>query len=483
MNEQIVFEPSPKQLEFIQAAFSGNYRIILTGGSIRSGKSYCVYGTVLLLCKKYPGSRWAIVRDTLTTIKRNVLPSLLKIIPDSFRESYNQDTQVIRLTNGSEILLFAENYDEDKLLLRWRGLEVNGFVLEECNELQESSFYKAIERAGSFIHRENQMPPPLIFLTCNPSQGWVKTLFYDRWKNGMLPTGWLYLPLKITDNPYNTPEYLDSLKSMPRYEYEIFVEGNWELQMKTGGEWYKSFELDKHVAKCEYDPELAIHLSWDSNINPYLPAGVYQIKGTEIRMIAELIGITPRNTVKAVCDMFSSKYYNHNAGVFIYGDATEKKQDNKLEKGATFYTLILDYLKRFHPRDRVLRANPRLFTRGMFINAILETEKYGLKILIDPSCKTAIADFINVKEDSEGGKVKTLETDPKTGARQQAVGHLSDLFDYFIVSAFNDKFAAFQRGDGKFTITYGRNPGSRFSYDTPNVPKVTRVSKFRPSNY
>ena len=273
MATQVLFAPSPKQEEFMQAAFSGNYTFLLFGGAIRGGKTFCTLGTLLLLCKMYPGSRWAIVRDTLTTIKRNVVPSFIKICPDSFLKSYNQDLQVITLVNGSEILLFAENYDEDKLLLRWRGLEVNGFVLEEANELQEASFYKAIERAGTFIPLEGNKPKPLIMLTCNPSAGWVKELFYDRWKNGTLPDGWMYLPSKITDNPFiaDDADYMASLRQMPRYEYEVYVNGNWDLQVKTGGEFYKAFDLDQHVAACTYDPALPLHLSFDDNVVP--PAG------------------------------------------------------------------------------------------------------------------------------------------------------------------------------------------------------------------
>jgi hypothetical protein len=483
--KQILFAPSAKQTEYMSAAFSGNYSYLLFGGAIRGGKTYCALGTLLLLCSKYPGSRWAIVRDTLATIKRTVIPSFFKICPNGFFKSYNQDTQVITLTNGSEILLFAENFDEDKLLLRWRGLEVNGFVLEEANELQESSFYKAMERAGTYIPVGCEKPKPLIMLTCNPSAGWVKSLFYDRWQNGTLPKGWLYLPSKITDNPFiaEDKDYMASLSNMPFYEYEVYVNGNWDLQVKTGGEFYKCFEQGKHIGNADYDPALPIHLSFDDNVVPFLPAGVFQIKGTQMFMVDELIGKSPDNTVKAICDLFTRRYYNHAAGLFIYGDATAQKEDTKIEKGHNFFTLIMGYLNKFHPKDRVRRSNPSVAMRGSFINSILEKEVFGLKLTISPNCKEAIADFINTKEAPDGTKVKNMVTDPKTGARFQQWGHISDLTDYFIVGAFNDQFIKYQNGGRPpIPVSFGRNSPSRNTYDATSKPMgsytpIKRTSK------
>ncbi len=461
--KEILFSPSGKQEEFMGAALSGDYQYLLFGGAIRGGKTFCVLGTLLLLCKKYPGSRWAIVRDTLTTIKRNVIPSFFKICPTSFIKTYNQDLQVITLANGSEILLFSENFEEDKELNRWRGLEVNGFILEEANELQEGSFYKSIERAGTYIPRNGKKPKPLIMLTTNPCHNWVKTLFYDRYMNGTLPKGWMYLPSKITDNPFIASDeaYMASLKNMPRYEYEVFVNGNWEIQLKTGGEIYRSFELEKHVGCCEYNPSLPLHLSWDENVNPFLPAVVCQVKGKEIFVIDELMGRHPGNTVEAVCKLFAKRYKDHDAGLFIYGDATSQKRDTKIAEGHNFFTLIAGHLKNFRPSMRVLKSNPSVAMRCSFINAILEKEVFDLKISINEECKTTVADFILTKEDADGTKVKAMETDPKTKSRYQANGHMTDAFEYFIVSAFASLYKQYQRGDREgFPMMFGKSTRS-----------------------
>lgn len=499
--KRVLFDPSPKQIEFLEAVLSGKYRVVLFGGAIRGGKTYAGLGTLLLLCKFFPGSIWAIVRDTLPTLKRTTIKSFNKICPRSFIKSYNQDTQTVTFTNGSQIIFFAENYDDDKELDRWKGLEVNGFLLEECNELQEVSFWKAIERAGSYIlvDKTKKKPKPIVMMTCNPSKTWVKQLIYDRWngdeealeKLGPLPDTWLYIPSKIIDNPFVSEdlEYMESLKTLPTYQYQVFVEGNWDIQLKIGGEYLKYFELDKHVIKsgderAQYDPSIPLHISWDDNVNPYLPCGIFQIKIDikdesfvvngktiiksvkyfEVRMIDEIAAKNPLNTVKSVCNEIIRKYPKHGAGMFVYGDATAEKEDTKLEKGFSFYRLILDYLKQYKPESRVMNSNPHVYMRGNWMNTVLEKETGHLKILISDRCKVAINDFIELKEDENGGKSKVMETDPKTKQRYQKVGHFTDLLEYFLCSRFSDLFANYMAGGAVNSIKVGKNAPSKFSY-------------------
>jgi PBSX family phage terminase large subunit len=277
MEKQILFESFPKQDEFLEAVFGGKHNFILYGGAIRGGKTFAGLGALLLLCKVYHKSKWVVVRNTLQTLKLNTIPSFRKICPIAFIKSYNQDTQTVTFTNESQIIFLGENYADDKDLNRFKGLECNGFLLEEINELQQKTFFKAIERAGS--HILPKQPRPLILATCNPTNNWVKELVYDKWKLNGLPDNWLYIPSKITDNPYIPEDYKQSLKSMPPYEYEVFVNGNWDLQERTGAEFYKYFSLDKHVKPCHYNPDLPLHISWDENVNPYLPCGIFQIQG------------------------------------------------------------------------------------------------------------------------------------------------------------------------------------------------------------
>ena len=454
-------ELTPKQTLAVEALASGKYNFILFGGSIRGGKSVWGLSSLLMLCTIYPKSRWCVIRENSEKLRTTTIPSFTKLEGSG---NLRQSPYEYHHPNGSVILFKSENYAQDKDIDWMKGLEVNGFLFEEINECQQQTFYKAFERAGSWIIKElSVQPKPIILATCNPTFGWVKTLIYEKWKNGTLNPKWCYIPSKITDNPHLPQEYIDNLKNLPRFEYEVFVEGNWDIQLKTGGEFYKCFELERNVEPTVYDPNLPLHISFDDNLVPYLPIGIFQIQGKELRMIDEIAGTTPNNTVKGVCNEFIRRYQGHSAGLFVYGDATANKGDTKLESGYNFYSLVMDALKDFKPQNRVLRSNPSVVMRGNWINSVFEKNTGGLKFIVGENCKKTINDFIMIKEAADGTKLKETATDTKTGAKYQTVGHYSDCFDYLCVSAFQNYYLEYQRGGRASLPTTSRNI-SKHSY-------------------
>jgi len=225
---KIIFKAHDKQEEYMQAVFSGKYNTLLFGGAIRGGKSYVGIFTLILLCKLFPNSKWAIVRKDLQVLKKNTIPVFWKVCPRKFLKSKNETDHIYTFKNGSQILFIGENFDKDKELNRFRGLEVNGFLLEEVNELHEETYYKCIERAGAnFI---DPMPAPLVLMTCNPSQNWVKEKFYLPWSQNCLSEGLYYLPSKITDNPYIPQSYMESLLKLPEAYRRIYIDGSWDAE-------------------------------------------------------------------------------------------------------------------------------------------------------------------------------------------------------------------------------------------------------------
>lgn len=458
-NVEVLFDPFPKQIEFLEAVFSGKYTVIMYGGAIRGGKTFAGLGALILLCKKYPKSRWAIVRKDLQVIKKNTLPSWNKIKPVNFIQSYNQDTQTITFKNGSQIIFFGENYDDDKDLDRWRGLEVNGFLLEET-EIQQASFYKAIERAGT--HVIPNKPKPLIICTCNPSRGYVKELFYDRHKNGTLPDKWLYIQSKIFDNPYvsQDQDFMDNLRFMPRYDYDVFVNGNWDIQKKTGAEFYKEFSLDHQIKKIEYNPALPVWIVIDENVNPYFPCTIWQFPGQDNNCIKEFALKNPRNTTRDLAVEVDAwlKSIGHSAGEIISGDATSQKEDVKQQKGNNLFVLVKNEFNKLgrSPSIRVAPSNPNVVARQQFINTIFynqnRNEPYkGLRVFYDVDCKLTIEDMQNVKESpKDAGKHKELSTDPDSGISSQKYGHMSDTSDYAICLARASEYELYLRGGKSF---------------------------------
>lgn len=230
------FEATAKQQELMGVIASGEFTIVGFGGGIRGTKTWGALAAIITLCKVYPGSRWAIVRTDLPTLRRNTIPSFnkLRALARNFVGEINQSTWSAKCANGSEIIFFPEQFDRDPDLDRWKGLEVNGFLFEEANEMNEKSFYKGIERAGSWIippteHNPNPaQPKPYLICTFNPAANWVKRKFYDPWKAGTIKKPYYFLPTTIADNPYASDDYKESLKNLPPDEYRRFVEGDWE---------------------------------------------------------------------------------------------------------------------------------------------------------------------------------------------------------------------------------------------------------------
>ena len=452
---------TPTQQGALDAAASGQYNFILFGGAMGGGKTVWGLSALLMLCQMFPRSRWCVVRQDMERLRSTTVASFMRLEPAGrWRSSLFEYTH----PNGSVILFKGENYDNDKELYWMRGLEVNGFLFEEINECTQGALDIAFSRAGRWDCTPR--PAPLILATCNPSQNWVKERIYNRYAAGTLPPNWLYLPSRITDNPHLTKAYVKNLENMPRYRYEVLVNGDWDLQMQTGGEFYKCFDLERHVAPVQYNPELPLHVSWDDNVNPYLPCGIFQVEGKNVYLVDEIAGVSPGNTIKWVCKELVRRFqaWGHKGGVFIYGDATANKEDTKLEKGYDFFRLITDDLREFHPRRRVLPSNPSVVMRGNWINTVLEQEHGGIKIVIGVHCKRMVTDLVSIKEAPDGSKLKEMETDPRTKARQQKYGHFSDLLDYFLCSCFEDEFKAFQRGSSVPVPAVRRNLPSGNAY-------------------
>lgn len=433
--------------------------ITLYGGAIRGGKTWWLILMIWIYAKVYPRSRWLILRNSVPTLTQTTLVTFQSLLDQGLAADMTNWSAINRtatLYNGSQIIFMAEAYDTDKELNRFRGLEINGAGIDEINEIQEATFNKVIERSGSWQHSPGC--PIKIISTCNPTQNWVKQKFYDRWKSGTLPSSWAYVPAKITDNPHIDPAYIESLKELPPYQYQMFVEGDWEVMPRTGGEFYKLFDFDRNVSRdVQYNPLLALHLSFDFNVNPYMTCCVWQVQGKKAIQIDEICLPSPKNTTKAVCAEVRNRYAGHTAGVFIYGDPSGMKEDTRSEKGFNDFVIIRGELAQFRPTLRVAKQAPPVVMRGNFINQVFYNGFNGLEISIGHNCTHTIADYLYCKEAPDGTKLKEKARDAGTGVNYEKYGHTSDANDYFICSAFAAEFALYQKGGVNTRIGLGRN--------------------------
>tara|TARA_R110000787_G_scaffold97665_4_gene201309 strand:+ start:6939 stop:8420 length:1482 start_codon:yes stop_codon:yes gene_type:complete len=220
--------------------------------------------------------------------------------------------------------------------------------------------------------------------------------------------------------------------------------------VKSGGEFYSSFDRTKHVGPASHKPGLPIYISLDQNVVPYITMTLYQIeeivekgkKMTYVTQFDEICLENPRNTTPKLCLEYIKKWGRKTKdGLYFTGDASGRKSDTRNNEHD--YKIVERILKKYlnNRSNRVPHSNPRIIKRKDFINSIFE-DLYDINILIDPSCKKSIKDLESLKEDINGKKSKAKVKDPKTGQYYEELGHCSDSFDYFIcVAAFKSLYA------------------------------------------
>ena len=182
------------------------------------------------MCQHYPNTRYAVVRKSLSTIRRNTIPSFSKILNlngNPNRAELNKTDWIYKYKNGSEIVFVEGNISTDPTLNKLRGLEVTGFAIEEVNEVDQQVF-STLQLSWGRWNNDLYNIPPFSILTCNPDNNWVKDMFYTPWVNQKLKPPYFFMPALPHDNPFNPPAFMESLQYLPEAEYQRYVKGNWE---------------------------------------------------------------------------------------------------------------------------------------------------------------------------------------------------------------------------------------------------------------
>ena len=413
-------ELSTRQLDLWQAIASGRYQFIAYGGAIRGGKTIGSLACIVALCKVFPGSRWALVRNTYRSLLQTSLPSLLKVVPPRFiaRKPTAANNYTLHFTNGSQILLFAECFDTDKDLDRWKGLEVNGFVLEQAEELQWVTVQKAFERAGTWI-LPNKQPKPLVIATLNPSHKWPYEKLYKPWKRGLLPENWCYLPAFVTDNPHLPEGFLEHLKaSMEPMHFARFVQGDWEAQ-RAEKPFAFAFDEAKHVSDAAvYRPDQPVYISFDFNVNPgccIVAQHGYANGQTYLHVIDELR--LPDTDLYAMSAILRERYGR--SVLLLTGDASGNARSVLTRGAQSAYQILLRELNVGYMSLRVPTKNPPLLPSRSLLNRILGIHP-GLAI--HPQCTHLLNDLRYVEADEQG----------KPRKDNGDLTHLLDAFRYYL---------------------------------------------------
>lgn len=148
---------------------------------------------------------------------------------------------------------------------------------------------------------------------------------------------------------------------------------------------------------CQYNPNQAIDLCCDFNVDPmaWTLAQTYTRPDAlkEVRVFDEIF--LQNSNTEECCKEFIVRYPHHKAGINLYGDATGKARHSSSNRSN--WKIIKDLLGHYGLTVRVPTANPAERDRINSVNGMICDSKGRRKVLVNPNkCPKLIRDFEQV---------------------------------------------------------------------------------------
>ena len=259
--------------------------------------------------------------------------------------------------------------------------------------------------------------------------------------------------------------------------YQVYALGEWG-HIRTGAEFFPSFNRGVVCGKFPFNPELPIHISMDSNVLPYVTATFFQkeYKPDDVQQVTQFDELpieSPNNSARKAAKVIAAKLreYNYTGKVYLHGDASGKAANTIDENNRSFFDLVIDELEHegFEVEDCIGNKNPAVATTGEFINAVWDGRVPGVAIRIDNDCTVSIDDYQAVQKDENGAIAKQKVTNPVTKQKYEAHGHVSDTLRYAVHDLLRAQYTEFSMGRKRSIYTEGEfkffNPATEYDYE------------------
>ena len=259
--------------------------------------------------------------------------------------------------------------------------------------------------------------------------------------------------------------------------YQVYALGEWG-HIRTGAEFFPSFNRGVVCGRFKYNPELPIHISMDSNVLPYVTASFFQkeYKPDDVQQVTQIDELpieSPNNSARKAAKVIADRLrsYDYTDKVYLHGDASGKAKNTIDENNRSFFDLVIDELEHegFDVVDCIGSKNPSVATTGEFINAVWDGRVEKVAIRIDNDCTTSIDDYQAVQKDENGAIAKLKVTNPVTKQKYEAHGHISDTLRYAVYDLLRAQYTEFSMGrkrslysDGEFKFF---NPATEYGYE------------------
>lgn len=237
-------------------------------GGFGSAKTFAFCAKALYLSDIFPGNRGIIARRVWEDLKKTTMSTFFKLCP---AQAYNQggrrsdSEKILRLNNGSEILWAHLDDPETENFVR--GVEINWFLLDQAEEIEEELFDMLMGRLGRWDQtlvpqqvmdqyggldawpwkspQGKPIPPTFPMLTCNPESElhWIYRRFHpdspEHWEkthqvsDGSLMSyhdlGYRMWLMSSRENKFLPKQNLDQMLQKDASFVRRFVDGEWGI--------------------------------------------------------------------------------------------------------------------------------------------------------------------------------------------------------------------------------------------------------------
>lgn len=220
------------QEQAIEYLFDKQTTEILFGGAAGGGKSWVGCAWIILVCLKYPGTRYLMGRSKLDALKKTTLNTFFEVcenwgIKADKHYNFNAGSNIIRFYNKSEIILkdlFL--YPSDRNFDSLGSLEITGAFIDEANQITEKAKNIVASRLRYKLDQYNIIPK--LLMTCNPAKNWVYTQYYKPAKEGVIKPHRRFIQSLVDDNEYISKYYKTQLQTLDELSKQRLLFGNWE---------------------------------------------------------------------------------------------------------------------------------------------------------------------------------------------------------------------------------------------------------------
>lgn len=224
----------PKQTELWNAWESKEITEAGYGGAAGGGKTRVGCYLAIAIAEMYPGSRGAIGRKELKTLRLTTMASLFEILKElGYADSdYKYDAQqsVFHFPNGSQIYFLDTAYSpQDPEYTRFGSLEITWAWIDESNETPEKAKSILKTRVGRKNEINGVSIKPFWLETFNPNKGHVHRDYYKPWKEGTLPVYRTFIRALPGDNPHLPEAYITGLERSDKVTRERLLKGNFDF--------------------------------------------------------------------------------------------------------------------------------------------------------------------------------------------------------------------------------------------------------------